>query len=202
MKIIFCDTCAGALNALRTEFGDIPMFDFTREPINGISADCIVSPANSYGLMDGGVDRVINYATNYISVTVQKIIQVQYNGEQPVGTCLLIPITDNNPIKSPYRYLAHTPTMRVPKDVSNTDNAYLAFRALLTELYQHNYKYGDINTVVMTSFCCGAGKMDYVQSAKQMRLAYDCVTARAQCTWSTANDIEAALEQINKKKCA
>jgi O-acetyl-ADP-ribose deacetylase (regulator of RNase III) len=149
MKIIFCDTNNQNLEALKNAFGDLPYFDFKCNQINSVVADCIVSPANSYGLMDGGVDRVINYCLNYISEKVKNIIQSCYNGEQPVGTCLIIPTYSNSsPISCPYKYLAHTPIMRVPKDISNTDNAYLAFRALLNELFNHNRKYNDINTAI------------------------------------------------------
>jgi hypothetical protein len=51
----------------------------------------------------------------------------------------------------------------------------------------------------MTSFCCGAGKMDPVQSARQMRLAYDCVTGNTPCEWDMAKKIDNALDKINKK---
>jgi O-acetyl-ADP-ribose deacetylase (regulator of RNase III) len=199
MKIIFCDTNKENLEALNNVFKGNDSFGFVCGQINSIQADCIVSPANSYGLMDGGVDRVINYTTNYISEKVQKIIQFQYKGEQPVGTCLIIPTDMNSPVKCQYKYLAHTPTMRVPKDVSNTDNAYLAFRALLSELINHNRQYNDINTIVMTSFCCGAGKMNPVQSALQMKCAYDCIIGNIPCSWDNANKINSILEQVNKK---
>jgi O-acetyl-ADP-ribose deacetylase (regulator of RNase III) len=198
MIIIFCDINKENLDALRTTFGKLPNFEFVQNNINSIQADCVVSPANSYGLMDGGVDRIINYSLNFISEKVKDIIQFRYKGEQPVGTCIIIPIEQGQMIVGKYKYLAHTPTMRVPKDVSNTDNAYIAFRALLTELIDHNCKYKDINTVVMTSFCCGAGKMSSLQSAKQMRFAYDCVIGNTQCNWNTANNIDKMLDLINK----
>lgn len=198
MKIIFCDNNPQNLEALRKAFGNLQYFDFMQNNINSVQADCIVSPANSYGLMDGGVDRSINYSLNYISEKIQKFIQFKYNGEQPVGTCMIIPVEQSHMTTAKYKYLAHTPTMRVPKDVSNTENAYLAFRALLTELFNHNRQYNDINTVVMTSFCCGAGIMTPYQAAKQMRFAYDMVTNNTPCTWEMANQIEKTLQSIGK----
>lgn len=200
MKIIFSDINDANLDSLKVVFKDLPYFEFTKSSINSVDGDCIVSPGNSYGIMDGGVDRIINYSLNYISETVQLLIRKKYLGEQPVGTCMIIPINQGPLIQSKFKYLAHVPTMRVPKDVSNSDNPYLAFRALLTELYHHNNKYNDINTVVMTSFCCGAGKMNPHVSAKQMRLAYDYVMRNTQCTWNIANTIENHLENIKNKK--
>ena len=200
MNIIFCDITSENLEALRGAFSDLPNFSFVRNQINSVPADCIVSPANSYGLMDGGVDRAINYSLDYISDKVQKLIQSHYSGEQPVGTCMIVPVSQSAMISGKFRYLAHTPTMRIPKDVSNTDNAYIAFRALLTELNNHNKKYKDIDSVVMTSFCCGAGKMNPIQAARQMRLAYDIVNSNMPCTWETARQIEKSLMNINSGK--
>jgi O-acetyl-ADP-ribose deacetylase (regulator of RNase III) len=54
--------------------------------------DCIVTAANSFGLMDAGIDRaVMKFFGEQVMHTVQKKILEDYLGEQPVGTCLLIP---------------------------------------------------------------------------------------------------------------
>jgi O-acetyl-ADP-ribose deacetylase (regulator of RNase III) len=196
MKIIFCDRNIQNLEALRNAFNNLHHFEFVQNNITSVKADCIVSPANSYGLMDGGVDRTINYSLNYISEKVKKIIQFRYGGEQPVGTCFIVPVENNQMTTGNYKYLAHTPTMRIPKDVSNTDNAYIAFRALLTELFDHNRQYNDINTIVMTSFCSGAGKMSPTQAAQQMRLAFDYVTENTPCTWEMAHQIDKMLDTM------
>jgi O-acetyl-ADP-ribose deacetylase (regulator of RNase III) len=200
MKIIFCDRNPQIVTALRDAFMGIPYFEFIQNDINSLQADCIVSPGNSYGLMDGGVDRIINYCLDYISEKVQKMIQYRYAGEQPVGTCMIVPVNSGPQTTGKFKYLAHTPTMRTPKDISTTCNAYIAFRALLTELIYHNRQYNDINTVVVTMFCSGAGKMNPVQSAQQMRMAYNCVMGNTPCEWNIANKIEESLLQINGGK--
>ena len=87
--------------------------------------------------------------------------------------------------------------MRVPADVSKSFNPYYAMRALLTEIINHNNIHHDINSVVMTSFCCGAGKMDPHISAKLMRFAYDCVIENAECSWDNAHRINEILNNIN-----
>jgi hypothetical protein len=78
MNITFCDINNENLDALKKVFGDLPNFSFMGNQINSVQADCIVSPANSYGLMDGGVDRSINYSLNYISEKVQTLIESYY----------------------------------------------------------------------------------------------------------------------------
>lgn len=184
-RITFIDRNEKNLKALENSFGNVNknIFSFIRgDFVQSIQADssinCIVSPANSFGLMDGGLDWYINrylFPLDRLEISEyvkQKIIQ-EYSGEQPVGTCLLVyakAVDDRNFI------LAHTPTMRVPKDVSNTDNAYLAFKALLNSVNNYNKVTGNknpIRNIACSSFCTGVGDMPHDRAGKQMRLAYD-----------------------------
>lgn len=194
LKIIFCDKNINNLEALENQFSDLPNITFTNADIVSVKADCIVSPGNSYGCMDGGVDRFINYSLNYISTTVKNMIKTKYNGEQPVGTTMLIKLEKNDLSSNNWKYLAHTPTMRIPKDISTSDNAYIAFRSLLRKINSHNLKNSDkINSVVVTSFCSGAGSMKPDTSAKQMRIAYNLEMSNNDPGWNIANTIESQL---------
>ena len=54
--------------------------------------DCLVSPANSLALMDGGIDAaIIEHFGVALEERVQREIWRVYRGEQPVGTCLMVP---------------------------------------------------------------------------------------------------------------
>ena len=70
----------------------------------------MVSAANSFGLMDGGVDLAI---TRFFGVQLMERVQAhilqEYLGEQPIGTSFTI---ETGHPKHPF--VAHTPTMRVP----------------------------------------------------------------------------------------
>lgn len=194
LKIIFCDKNIVNLNALREAFGDLTNIEYTNQDITQVKADCVVSPGNSYACMDGGVDRYINYALNYISSTVKECIQNEYYGEQPVGTTVLFKLAPGGLVSTNWKYLAHTPTMRVPTDISNSENAYIAFRSLLKEILNHN-KHSDnkINSLVVTLFCSGAGSMKPETSSKQMRLAYDLIFSNLPPNWESANSIDKLL---------
>ena len=49
--------------------------------------DCLVSPANSFGMMDGGMDAsIIKFFGRSLEERVQQRIIEDYLGEQPVGT--------------------------------------------------------------------------------------------------------------------
>ena len=55
--------------------------------------ECVVSPANSYGFMDGGYDLAItNYFGEALMEKVQRLIIKNCFGEQPVGTSMFLSI--------------------------------------------------------------------------------------------------------------
>lgn len=133
--------------------------------------DCMVSAANSFGLMDGGVDyAIIKYFGTDLEKRVQQRIIEKYRGEQPVGTSMIV---ETNHAKHPF--IAHTPTMRVPLKITRTDNVYKAMFAMLLSVHHHNIEVENsvkINVVA----CCGlgtaTGRVSEEEAARQMQLAY------------------------------
>lgn len=199
VKIIIAEKKPEIANALKKHFSDSPSVEIVRCNISQISsADCIVAPGNSYGLMDmenddsgnHSVNKTINLLLNDISKRVQNVIENIYYGEQPVGTSFLIETQNQR-----YKYLAYTPTMQIPSDVNETRNAYYAFRALLTTVLNHN-KVNDnkITSILCSSFCTGIGKMDPDVAARQMRLAYGLIDINLNCSWDNANMIDSFLK--------
>jgi O-acetyl-ADP-ribose deacetylase (regulator of RNase III) len=131
--------------------------------------DCMVSAANSFGLMDGGVDAAI---TRFFGVELMKRVQnrilEKYLGEQPVGTSMIV---ETNHPKHPF--IAHTPTMRVPMEIAHTDNVYRAMWAMLLAVRQHNQQSErDINIVACPGLGTATGGVPYPEAARQMALAY------------------------------
>jgi len=133
-------------------------------------ADCIVSPANSFGYMDGGLDRAILYELgDHIQTLVQNSIEEKFHGELPVGSSLII---ETNSSKWPH--LACAPTMRVPSDVSGTLNAYLAFKAILSEIvFINKATPNTIKSLVCCGLATGIGGLNVSLCAKQMKYAYE-----------------------------
>lgn len=103
-KMALCDAWASAFQ----EYPEVAVFNGRFEQIPAF--DCMVSAANSFGLMDGGVDLAItNFFGAALQTRVQQVILARYNGEQPVGTSFIV--ETGHPA---HPFLAHTPTMRVP----------------------------------------------------------------------------------------
>ena len=114
--------------AFKEHFSHFPKVEIVNNYFEWVTDyDCLVSPANSFGMMDGGMDAAI---TQYFGVdletTVQSKILESYLGEQPVGTSLIVETGH-----SEHPFLAHTPTMRVPMSIKGTDVPYTAMWAML-----------------------------------------------------------------------
>ena len=133
-------------------------------------ADAMVSPANSFGFMDGGLDMAIwNVLGDQIQQHVQEAIVARHHGELPVGSAEVVPTGH-----AKWRYLVVAPTMRVPEAVAHTANAYLAFRAALLAVRRFNETSADkIESLLVPGLATGIGAMSYRTCALQMRLAYE-----------------------------
>ena len=148
--------------------------------------DAIVSPANSFGYMDGGIDAV--YTKRFgaqLQERLQKIIQEQHHGDLPVGQAQIMRTRETD---DGIPYLISAPTMRVPGDISDSLNAYLAFRAVCRAVLLHNSqvevykKYSDkvVESDYITGVLCpglgtAIGRLPVDRCASQMKTAYDMV---------------------------
>ncbi|KAK3585535.1 hypothetical protein CHS0354_022943 [Potamilus streckersoni] len=153
----------------------------------GPAADAIVSPANSFGFMDGGIDMTYSMHFGWqLQERLQKVIREEYNGELMVGDAIIIPtfegwINDGSVDWSkfnegqPIKYLISAPTMRVPLDVSDTANAYIAFRSVILSVKKHNSTPGNdpIHTVLCPGLGTAVGRMPKIRCAYQMLRAYE-----------------------------
>ena len=134
--------------------------------LNNNDVQGIVSPANSFGLMDGGYDKaIIDYFGNHLMKRVQDYIIENYCGEQPVGTAFSIPIY---PEVYDCKYLIHCPTMRTPEVIRDSRVIYSCMRSTLIECMRKEMK-----SVIIPAFGGCTGKVDKRELANMMRLAYE-----------------------------
>ncbi|XP_070568655.1 uncharacterized protein [Ptychodera flava] len=104
---------------VKVSHGDI----FTGAP----AADAIVSPANSFGFMDGGIDMVYSMHFGWqMQDRLQALIREEKDGEILVGEAVIIPVFSEETPESemarpncnegkPIKYLISAPTMRIPR---------------------------------------------------------------------------------------
>ncbi|XP_005111342.1 uncharacterized protein LOC101862080 [Aplysia californica] len=169
-------------NSVKASHGDI--FE------GGPAADAIVSPANSFGFMDGGIDYAYTrFFGSQMQNRLQTIIRDDYDGELLVGQAILMPAYDEEGRDaskdwSPFnegkaiKYLISTPTMRVPSNVADTVNVYLSFRAVLLAVRRHNNTKGNepIRSVLVPGLATSTGRMSPLRCAWQMLQAYETFT--------------------------
>ena len=156
--------------AFRERFRDWPEAEIVNGVFESLSEyDCLVSPANSFGLMDGGTDAaIVRFFGEDLMKRVQQRILAEYLGEQPVGTSMLVETGHPG-----HPFIAHTPTMRVPMPIARSDNVYLAMWAMLLSIHQHNQQAERrINVVACPGLGTGIGRMPFPEAARQMALAY------------------------------
>lgn len=144
-----------------------------------LETDCVVSPANSFGFMDGGLDYVISEHLGWdVQDALQKKIVENHHGELLVGQAELI-YTSHPDIP----FCISAPTMRVPEIIVGTVNVYLAARAVFRLLKsidewiipcRPSSNLSDkCQTVTMSGLGTGCGGMSPRICAAQMRRAYD-----------------------------
>jgi O-acetyl-ADP-ribose deacetylase (regulator of RNase III) len=149
-------------------------------------ADAIVSPANSFGYMDGGIDLAYRkFFGHDLQINLQKRIREHFAGELPVGQATVMETGHDA-----FRYLVAAPTMRVPDRIVDTVNVYLAFRAALLAVLEHNEtSSAPIRSLRMPGLGTGVGAMPVSRAAFQMHAAYKAVFGQPQ--W--LNDANAIL---------
>lgn len=125
-----------------------------------------VSPANSLCFMDGGIDFALSRiifpnAELHVKNMLKTLNKKTLLGRDylPIGSSIIIDFPNN-------KSLIVAPTMLLPQNVSNTNNAYYATMAILYNIYINKK---DIDAdIIFTSLCCGYGKMDEDTSIKQI----------------------------------
>ena len=169
-KLYLIDSKTELCDKWRQVFSSYPEVEVFTGDYFQQSADAIVSPANSFGIMDGGLDLAIRNELGFqIETDTQEVILNKYHGEMPIGSAEIINTNHDN-----WSYMIAAPTMRIPENVSFTLNAYIAFRAILIAINSFNESKPNkaIKSLVCAGLGTGIGSMEAVKCAAQMRAAY------------------------------
>jgi O-acetyl-ADP-ribose deacetylase (regulator of RNase III) len=176
MKIIFFDTDSKVVVELKKKLGYLKEVLFiqadVKELLQNHRIDVLVSPANSFGFMDGGIDAVYSKLFPSIQNHVQAAIahhQIEsgLGYYLPVGSALPVPTTNTHlcPL------LLCVPTMYTPSDIRGTNNAMWAFIAILRWL-QFAVKVMPDVTVACPGMGTGIGKLSPETHAMQIEHAF------------------------------
>lgn len=126
-----------------------------------------VSPANSLCFMDGGIDYALSRIIfPGIEPEVKSIVK-QLGITSIVGKQYL-PIGSSIIVDRGSKSLVMSPTMLLPQNVAGTRNAYYATMAVLYNVLVNRKENLENVDIILTSFCCGYGKMDEDVSIRQI----------------------------------
>ena len=141
-----------------------------------VPCDAVVSPANSFGFMDGGIDALYSRHFGWhIQDRLQQLIRERHHGELLVGIAEIVETGDK---QTPFVVAA--PTMRVPTILVDSVNPYLAARAALLLIKHGRFPTGDrvgmpiseaVRTVAFPGLGTGVGRVSPATCAKQIHAA-------------------------------
>lgn len=174
----------GALGDAALECGwDVEVLNFTDvRDVPLLPGTAYVSPANSLGFMDGGIDYVYSRIMfPGLEADVKRAI-ADHGGNTsklgrpflPIGRALVVPVTP------PGVYMVVAPTMLMPHDVRGTHNAYHATYAALKAACDH----GNITRLIIPGMCTGCGMMGAAEAVGQMKRAHDDFLAGRPPAWT------------------
>ncbi len=197
MKITLAATDKQLADAWKAAFRGVSAVSVHLGSIFEVACDALVSPANSFGFMDGGIDAL--YAERFggeLQARLRRLIYDIHHGELLVGTAEIV----ETGLAAP-GYMIAAPTMRVPMVLGkSTVNPYLATRAVLL-LVRHGYfpagklrgeKVADrVGSVAFPGMGTGVGRVPAAVCARQMRAAVDEVLLgafRMPGSWAEASE--------------
>lgn len=130
--------------------------------------DAALTAGNSYGQMDGGVDRALAGYWPDVQRSVWAAVADEYHGYQPVGAASMVPTGGE-----PCRWLVYAPTMRVPMPLSGGMDIAVhdAFWAALLAVGRHPAA-NTVTRVAAPGFGTGYGRVPPGRAAQLMAAAY------------------------------
>lgn len=163
MNIVLCTINPSIELAWREAFVDFPALHPLCEILTGniteLAVDAVVSPANSFGFMDGGID--LHYSTVFgwhVQERLQAFIKTMAVQELPVGEAVAVE-TGHGRIK----YVIAAPTMRTPCVLHDAEPVYLAARAATVAASR-----GGIETLAFPGMGMGTGRLFFGAAARAM----------------------------------
>jgi len=150
------------VRAWKHAFAPYSEIDISEDDILTVATTCIVSPANSHGFMDGGIDAQY---TEFFGLRPQTELQhhIEKRGELLVGASVVVRTGHQ---RIPYMICA--PTMRSPGAVPKA-NAFYAMAAVLNAVTRNRDLLPD---VFCPGLCTGTGRVSAADAASEMAHAY------------------------------
>jgi O-acetyl-ADP-ribose deacetylase (regulator of RNase III) len=173
--VVLCSVSPAMTQAWEDIAGPRVGVDVFEGSIMEIGADAVVSPANSFGLMRGGIDAVYSAAWPGIEQRVRSAVLAFHGGELPVGEAVVVATGTTRP-----GWLFSAPTMRAPATLLpvGTVHPYLAARAVFRLWRTGRVEDGRpvrraIRSIAIPGLGTGVGGVSAESCARQVAAAWD-----------------------------
>lgn len=164
MNLHLVDINSDLTEAWEKSFRNFPEVEILCCDILSVARNTIVSPANSYGFMDGGIDRLYTELFGLQPQTeIQEHISQRADGFLPVGDAVLVR-TGHPEIP----YMISAPTMQSPGAIPSS-NCFFAMAAILNTV-ERNREH--VDHVYCPGLGTATGRLDPEIAATEMANAY------------------------------
>ena len=166
------------LDAWEPVGSDLPWVRTHSGSILDVPCDAVVSPSNSFGFLDGGIDLIYSHYFGWgVQDRLQERIRARHDGELLVGRAEIVPTGDEA-----IPYLISAPTMRVPQPLGDSIHPYLAARAVLLLWRDGTFSEGEaegrpvrevVHRIAVPGLGTGTGQVSPDAFCRQLRAAID-----------------------------
>jgi O-acetyl-ADP-ribose deacetylase (regulator of RNase III) len=163
VKLTLVDFDGDVAEALVIAFARHPEVTVMHGDLLAVAENTVVSPANGYGFMDGGIDSAYSVALPGVERLVREAIARRAEGHLPVGAAILVPVAHER-----IQYMIAASTMLMPEAVDG-DNAYRAMRAILRIAAANPER---VHSIYCPGLCTGVGMVPAANAAAAMEAGY------------------------------
>jgi O-acetyl-ADP-ribose deacetylase (regulator of RNase III) len=191
VDVVLVDINPRMVKAWQQAFGRNPEVRIKQGSMLDMAVDAWVTPTNSLGRMDGGLDLAIkNFLGPGVEREVKREIARRYGGSMPVGYATCVEAGRAAP-----KYLISAPTMCASsQDISDTLNVALACAAAFQMVDMVNGQAGTrrIHSVALPGLGACTGRVPVATCAYLMWVAYTLFEFEA---FASFDEMRAALER-------
>ena len=164
LSLHLVDIDAAVADALRDAFSAHPEVSVQHGDLLQLAHGAALSPANSMGFMDGGIDRLYSsFFGAAFAGRVRDAVLSQPEGHLPIGAAIAVPTGHER-----VQHVVLAPTMISPEHVP-AENAYRALRAALRLMMRSPELGSMLYSPDLTTLVGGVAPAD---AAREMALAY------------------------------